>query len=86
MLKWNFTNRNIYTLEESYRVLGLEDKVTVIPAGGMFQDWDTEFDKVYCHPKAGSVYKNHFFSFENYYINDMLLTTKVADNSSETTT
>ena len=43
----------MYTKEETYRILNLEDTVTVVPAGGKFYDWDKEFYIIYKRPKSG---------------------------------
>ena len=85
-MKRNYARRNVYTKEETYRILDLEDSVEVVPAGGKFMDWDSEFDQIYKRPKSGTISKNHYFSFEYYHIDDMLLTTKVSYNSNITST
>ena len=46
IMKQNHTKRNIYTLEETHRILGLEGKVTLLSDSGKFWDWDKEFDMV----------------------------------------
>ena len=76
----------MYTKEETYRILNLEDTVTVVPAGGKFYDWDKEFDVIYKCPKSGSITKNHCFSFEYNNVEDVLLTSKVAYKAATTTT
>ena len=40
-MKQNYTRRNVYTKEESNRILDLEESVKVVPAGGKFKDWDS---------------------------------------------
>ena len=85
-MKRNYARRNVYTKEETYRILDLEDSVKVVPAGGKFVDWDSEFDQIYKRPKSGTISKNHYFSFEYHHIDDMLLTTKVSYNSNITST
>ena len=83
----NYTRRNFYTKkEETYSILDLEDSVKVVPAGGKFMDWDSEFDQIYKRQKSGTISKNHYFSFEYHHIDDMLLTTKVSYNSNITST
>lgn len=86
LMKQNYSKRNVYTKTETYRVLGLSDNVTIVPAGGKFKDWDSEFDILYRRPKAGSVTKNHLFSFSYEDISDVLMTTKPAFNSTTTST
>ena len=73
----NYAKKN---QEETYYVFGLGDKVTDIPSAGNFKDWDSEFDIIYSHSKAGTTSKNHFFSFEYENINNMLLTTTSTQN------
>ena len=40
-MKQNYTRRNVYTKEETYRILDSEESVKVVPAGGKFKDWDS---------------------------------------------
>ena len=86
LMKQNYSKRNIYKKTETYRVLGLSNNVTIVPAAGKFKDWDSEFDKLYRRPKPGSVTRNHLFSFSYDDISDVLLTTKSSFNSTSTTT
>ena len=85
LMKQYYSIRNVYTKTETYRVLGLSDNVMIVPAAGKFKDWDSEFDILYRRPKAGSVTRNHLFTFSYNDINDVILSTKSANNSSTTT-
>ena len=63
-MKKNYRNRNVYTLEDTYKILDLQDNVIVAPVKGeeLFRDWDEVFDEIYKRPKAGTIKKNHIFS------------------------
>ena len=39
--------KNMYTKIETYRVLGLSENVMINLAAGKFNDWDSEFNKLY---------------------------------------
>ena len=83
-VKQNFRNRNVYTLEDTYKKLDLQDNVTVVPVKGkeLFRDWDEVFDEIYKRPKAGTIKKNHTFLFSDDTIDTMTLATKSSDHSS----
>ena len=81
LMKQNYSKRNVYKKTETFRVLGLSDNVTILPAGRKFKDWDAEFDQLYCCSKAGSITRNHLFLFTYKNMSDVLLTTKIAFNS-----
>ena len=55
-------------------------------AAGKFKDWDSEFDILYCRPKAGTVTRNHLLTFAYEDIVEVQLTTKLTFNSSTTST
>ena len=81
-MKQRYHHRNIYTLEDTYKILNLDDKVTVIPTTSTnFYDWDSFFDTVYRRPKGGSIKKNHLFQYTDELLDTCTLMTKVADCS-----
>ena len=81
-MKHRYHHRNIYTLEETYKILNLDDNVTVNPITLKdFYDWDSFFEKIYKRPKAGSIKKNHIFQLSSETIDTCTLITKVADSS-----
>ena len=81
-MKQRYHHRNIYTLEDTYKILNLDDKVTVFPTTSTnFYDWDSFFDTVYKRPKGGSIKKNHLFQYSDELLDTCTLITKVADCS-----
>ena len=55
-MKQRYHRRNIYTLEDTYKILNLDEKVTVHPTTFKnFYDWDSFFETLYKRPKGGSV-------------------------------
>ena len=81
-MKQRYHRRIIYTLEDTYKILNLDEKVTVHPTTFKnFYDWDSFFETVYKRPKGGSVKKNHLFQYSESLIDNCGLITKVADGS-----
>ena len=83
-MKQNYRKRNVYTLEDTYKILDLQDNVTVVPVKGeeLFKDCDEVFDEIYKRPKAGTIKKNHIFSYSEDTIATVTLATKTSDHSS----
>ena len=83
-MKRNYRKRNVYTLEDTYKILDLQDNVIVVPVKGeeLFRDWDEIFDEIYKRPKAGTIKKNHIFSYSDDTIDTVIITTKTSDHSS----
>ena len=82
-MKQNYSKQNVYILEDTYKVLNLRDKVTVVPVRGedMFKDWDEVFKEIFKRPKAGTI-KNHICSYSEDTIDTVILVTKTGNNSS----
>ena len=81
-MKQRYHHRNIYTLEDTYKILNLDDMVTVFPTTSTnFYDWDSFYDTVYKRPKGGSIKKNHLFQYSDELLDTCSLMTKVADCS-----
>ena len=78
--------KNMYTKIETYRVLGLSENVMINLAAGKFNDWDSEFNKLYRWPKPGFETRNHLFTFTYKNISEVLFTTKPEFNSTTIST
>ena len=66
-MKSRYHHRNVYTLKDTFRILNLDDNVTVYPTSSTdFYDWDSIFDTIYKRPKAGSIKKKSFISIFRY--------------------
>ena len=62
-MKSRCQHRNVYTLNDTFRILNLDDTVTVYPTSSTnFYDWDSIFDTIYKRPKAGSIKKIIYFN------------------------